>query len=565
MSGAIALANNDVAFVSWSYDARIPNCLGFSLRRIDATGMPTVLPAWVGFQGDSNPQWLGRTTDDWPVQKFNWRDFSAKPGGTYRYQIVPMIGAPGQLAPATGQTLETNPVTLTPQCGPFLAYFNRGILSTQSVAHLLPEDANGRPSSGALVKHITTPGDPLRMRLAGQMIDALGMLFQQAKAAGGELYCALYELSDAELVAQLLSAGSSVHVVLSNTGPDDATDAPTRKQLHDAGLDVTDRMLGANHIGHNKFVVYVDKEGQPQAVLTGSTNWTSTAICGQSNNALICRDATIAATYLDYWNRLKADGQAQGADFRAANNERRPVPSLDVDVWFSPNTTQKSKGTDTPGDLADVAEEIGKAQEAILFLLFQPGSPSVLDEIVKANQANTNLFVRGAATDPKAVDQFNTALYHRSATQSPDVVNDTAMVAASAVPDTFAYWHKELLKSSPSAHAIIHDKIIVIDPFSDKAVVITGSHNLGFKASYANDENMVIVRGRQDLAAAYTTHVTDVYDHYRWRYWLQQAGTKAWTGLVTTDAWQDPYLAAGSTSAREIAFWQSARLPAGVR
>jgi phosphatidylserine/phosphatidylglycerophosphate/cardiolipin synthase-like enzyme len=324
-------------------------------------------------------------------------------------------------------------------------------------------------------------------------------------------------------------------------------------------------MLGSNHIGHNKFVVYVDKEGQPQAVLTGSTNWTATAICGQSNNALICRDASIAATYLDYWNRLKADGQAQGADFRAANNKRRPVPSLDADVWFSPNTTQKSKGTDTPGDLADVAEEIGKAQEAILFLLFQPGSPSVLDEIVKANQANANLFVRGAATDPKAVDQFNIALYHRSATQSPDVVNDTAMVAASAVPDTFAYWHKELLKSSPSAHAIIHDKIIVIDPFSDKAVVITGSHNLGFKASYANDENMVIVRGRQDLAAAYTTHVTDVYDHYRWRYWLQQAGTKAWTGLVTTDAWQDPYLAAGSTSAREIAFWQSARLPAGVR
>ncbi|TMQ29232.1 MAG: hypothetical protein E6K70_26020 [Planctomycetota bacterium] len=131
MRGAIALANNDVAFVSWSYDSKIPNCLGFSLRRIDAAGMPTVLPAWVGFQGDSNPQWLGRTTDDWPVQKFNWRDFTAKPGGTYRYQIVPMIGAPGQLEPATQQALETNPVTLTPQYGPFLAYFNRGILSTQ--------------------------------------------------------------------------------------------------------------------------------------------------------------------------------------------------------------------------------------------------------------------------------------------------------------------------------------------------------------------------------------------------------------------------------------------------
>ena len=564
MSGAIALANNDVAFVSWAYDARIANCLGFSLRRIDATGLTTVLPAWVGFQGGSNPQWLARTTDDWPVQKFNWRDFTARPGGTYRYRIVPMVGSPDRLQPAAAAGLETNPVTLTPQCGPFLAYFNRGILSTQSVAHLLPNDAGGSPSSGALIEHITTPGDPVRLRLAGQMIDALEALLQQAKAEGGECYCALYELSDPELVARLLAAGSSVHVVLSNTGPDDATDAPAREALHQAGLDLTDRMLGSNHIGHNKFVVYVDDQGRPQAVLTGSTNWTSTAICAQSNNALICRDGTLAAFYLDYWKRLKADGAAQGAEFRSANDQRRSAPAVNADVWFSPNTTQHSKGTAVPGDLADAAAEIGKAEDGILFLLFQPGQPSVIDDIVQANQANRALFVRGAATDPKAVDQFNTALYHRSATDGPDLVQDTGMVAASAVPDTFAYWHKELLKSSPSAHAIIHDKIIVIDPFSPKSVVITGSHNLGFKASYANDENMVIVRGRPDLAAAYATHVADVYDHYRWRYWLQQAGATAWTGLATTDAWQDRYFAAGSGAAREIAFWQAGRVPAGA-
>ena len=136
------------------------------------------------------------------------------------------------------------------------------------------------------------------------------------------------------------------------------------------------------------------------------------------------------------------------------------------------------------------------------------------------------------------------------------------MIRAAAINDLIGDFQKELLSAG---HAIIHDKIIVIDPFSDKAVVVTGSHNLGFKASYANDENMVIVRGHQDLAAAYTTHVTDVYDHYRWRYWLQQAGTKAWTGLVTTDTWQDSYFAADSAGAKEIAFWQSARVPAGVR
>jgi phosphatidylserine/phosphatidylglycerophosphate/cardiolipin synthase-like enzyme len=44
--------------------------------------------------------------------------------------------------------------------------------------------------------------------------------------------------------------------------------------------------------------------------------------------------------------------------------------------------------------------------------------------------------------------------------------------------------------------AIIHDKIVVIDPFAENCVVITGSHNLGYKASYANDENMLIIKGK---------------------------------------------------------------------
>ena len=37
-------------------------------------------------------------------------------------------------------------------------------------------------------------------------------------------------------------------------------------------------------------------------------------------------------------------------------------------------------------------------------------------------------------------------------------------------------WLKEILNAG---FAIIHDKVVVIDPFSKNCVVITGSHNLG--------------------------------------------------------------------------------------
>jgi phosphatidylserine/phosphatidylglycerophosphate/cardiolipin synthase-like enzyme len=119
---------------------------------------------------------------------------------------------------------------------------------------------------------------------------------------------------------------------------------------------------------------------------------------------------------------------------------------------------------------------------------------------------------------------------------------------------------KELLVA-PGAHAIIHDKIVVIDPCSPDCVVVTGSHNLGYKASYANDENLLIVEGHRRLAEAYATHVIDVYDHYRWRWRASkrrhrkgEPSHEAGGGLATTDKWQDDYF--GSVEAeRERTFW----------
>jgi len=47
---------------------------------------------------------------------------------------------------------------------------------------------------------------------------------------------------------------------------------------------IIDRMFNSTaRIGHNKFAVYV-KDGRPVAVMSGSTNWTETGLCTQSNN-----------------------------------------------------------------------------------------------------------------------------------------------------------------------------------------------------------------------------------------------------------------------------------------
>ena len=559
---AIAIANNDVAIVAWAPDQSIDGCLGFAVYRTDLRSGQTVpLPAWVGFKGQSNKDWKAQTTEVWPIQKFHWKDLTARRGGSYRYKIVPMLGTPGALKPHPTLSWDSNPIHLTPDRGGLSTYFNRGIFSTQSLAHQLPQGTD--PAMFKVLRgRIDQPGDPLRLSLAGEIIEGVTSLVERARTTGGQCYAALYELNDTELVQRLL-VSPFVHTILSNTGQADGTNRPARQGLEEAKVDLTSRMLPNGHIGHNKFVVYLDSTGTAKAVLSGSTNWTDTGLCGQANNAIVIENDELAAVYLDYWKRIKADTDAAGddskqlqaADYRSTNQTPHDVALADgssVRVYFSPNTRQKTKssGAATPVDLQEVFDRIAAAKQAVLFLAFEPGSPSIIDAIAKAQAANPRLFVRGAVTDPKASGDYTTQLFHLSGKKP-----DATVVPATAIKDQFSSWEHELLKD-PNGFAIIHDKIVVIDPFSVDCVVVTGSHNLGYRASYCNDENLLIFTGKRALAEAYTSHILDVYDHYRFRFQVQQHGTKAWSGLDSTPTWQDKYFSADSPSRVEFAFWQ---------
>src|SRR5215469_11461933 len=572
MGDAIAISNNDVAQIVWRFAEKIPSCLGFAVYRkeggADAAGDWVPLPAWVGFEGQNNPAWTRSTTEVWPIQKFEWKDLTAQRGKTYGYKIVPVGGTPQPDQPLTpiagADALTTNAITLTPARGDSCrAYFNRGILSTQFLSHQVPAGPSGAPNFKVLKDRIDQPGDPLRKALAGQIIEGLLLLLERAKSEGGSCFAALYELTDTELEGALL-AQPNLHIILSNTGTDDSENQPARQALHDQrGIDIIDRFVPGGHIGHNKFVVYVDAGGQPKAVLLGSTNWTDTGVCAQSNNALIVENDTIAQAYLDYWNRLKRDTPASGkakqsaplrtADATAGASDA-PLDAATATVWFSPNTPHargSHPGGDeaTPPDLEQVFALMEGAKQAIVFLVFQPGSPSIVEKAVEVANAKPDLFVRGAVTDPKAAEVFNTTLIHRPGEPPVEVV------PASAITDQFAFWQQELLKAGPSAHAIIHDKIVVIDPMSDDCVVITGSHNQGYRASYNNDENMLIVKGHRPLAEAYAVHVLDVYDHYRFRFLVQKNGTQAFSGLKRDDGWQDKYFDPNNPASKDSAVW----------
>jgi phosphatidylserine/phosphatidylglycerophosphate/cardiolipin synthase-like enzyme len=560
---ALAIANNDIIHIAWSVDETIPGCTGFSIFRKRSDGQDTEVPlhsllTFVAEPAGAAPKpgtTSGTTQPLAPhqppdpeappalIKAYKWRDLLRpdQHGIAFKYRIVAMQGPERNPVPLPGgPEIATNDVTSTSRYGAIDAFFNRGILSTQALANaLIPF---GGANVTALKKAIADKGGQVRARLAGQLENAVLSLLKQRAAEGGDCFAALYELTDDRLISELVAAGDKLHIVLSNnTGDDrknyDGANHDGRERLAQSGAELISRYLpDGRSIGHNKFMVYVDKDGQPQTVLTGSTNWTASGLCTQNNNCLIVRSPQLAERYLQYWGNLKDDTVAggipptakavtalQGKTLRTQDAVKPKVFPLDaetIEVWPSPNTggfipsaKQSPDRPPTPPDMNDLFEAVANAQQAVLLLVFQPGAAgsarswTIVKQLSDVCHAKPQLFVRGAISDEQEALEFEAARNN---------LMDAEIVAPAGIMKDTAAWMREIYKAG---HAIVHDKIVVIDPFSDKCVVATGSHNLGFKASYNNDENLVIVRGNRPLAEAYAAHIADIFEHYRWRWY----------------------------------------------
>jgi phosphatidylserine/phosphatidylglycerophosphate/cardiolipin synthase-like enzyme len=187
-------------------------------------------------------------------------------------------------------------------------------------------------------------------------------------------------------------------------------------------------------------------------------------------------------------------------------------------------------------------------------LMFNPGPvDTLLNAIVDRTTKGTpsydeSLYIHGVLNQDPSTAAHPVSLFHRG--EQEDANFDVVLPAA--ITEQLGTWVKEL-KQMPGTFAMVHSKVIVIDPFGETPIVMTGSHNLGPKASGSNDDNLVIVEGAPELAAAYSVNIIGVYNQYRWRFWRTQNPGDDWTGLQDNDTWQDDYFT--GARARELSFW----------
>jgi phosphatidylserine/phosphatidylglycerophosphate/cardiolipin synthase-like enzyme len=556
--------NGDDAFVTWAPSGFIPGCRGFMLERRRRQGskeITEIVENRVGFAKDKPRSGDHRSSRDWPFQRFNWTDHVVDAGARVRYRVTAMVdGGSGRPFMAGPRSAWTPRATLTPDAGGgFSCLFNRGLVLSQFVARYLKQKKLTPAKFKAQLKKSVDPR--FRRFLMGDLGEQILSMLEGATKAGQDFHAALYELGDRALEDGLIALGRRLHLILAN-GSDKSGDGnrAARAHLNEAGIPTIDRMLGSKGLGHNKFVAVSSATGIPQAVWTGSTNWSTTGLCTQINNGLLITDADVARRYLDQWAQLKdaSPPVLPRADFPSALVASNDVSHVfkvggaSVEVWF----TRTSDGR----ELALLRQLLESARHGILFLMFTPGANG-LHTVAARRAREPGMYVRGVVSTigTSKEDSEQNVLDVKLVTSDGTLKRDRyTIVQPQGVDGAIGPWVAEVTRRtflSQIGHAIVHSKVLVIDPFSEEPTLVTGSHNFSDSASKNNDENLVIVRGHPRLAEKYAVHVMSVYQHYRWRSYIREtlaAGKTPWSFLDDDDRWLRNELRSKSL---ELAFW----------
>jgi phosphatidylserine/phosphatidylglycerophosphate/cardiolipin synthase-like enzyme len=518
-------------------------CLGFSIQRsVKKTGETKFLPNSITFpDAPENDQPI--TTETAPLQKFRWGDYTASPGETYQFKVTARYGKPGALTDGPSATVEVT--TEDPKNHDTAIFFNRAVAASQAYnrefGQLDPDKLPEPKRTEALAW--------LSRGLEEAILDFLG----QATDATWALHAAVYEFQKPNLLAGLKAAidrGAEVHVVYHfrhKTGAKDDTWTKNQAAAKAAGIEdhCTHRTQDGNVIMHNKFVVLLKKNGanwDPQAVWTGSTNWTDGGIYGQLNVGHAVYDPKVAAIYEQYHQLLAQD--LPDKQMKDGVTKISPVPK---DIPSAGTLPVLSPQKDVA--MLDLYGKI--AQQARTLLVSAPFQLAA--QITKT-------------FDPVPAGTLHYLLLDKEGSlgkgSQVSVIEHTlgnSIGFAATLDDTLTSFQDRLLKDAAPEHyhhpgIHIHSKIIVADPFGDDPILVTGSANFSNNSTVHNDSNSLLVRANKGVIDIYATEFMRMFEHYHFRAAVKQAAGKGKQKaqvitLKPDDSWTNPFYVAGSNEA----------------
>ena len=520
-----AYAGSTGVQLAWDLDeAKRADLLGFGIRRYrggNKTGDD--LRGGITFPDQVHEPGQFLSTLAAPIQGFRWGDYTVYPGTSYRYEIVPRYANPDWSSMKDGKSVtisvRTEPLdgrSATPPSIHTIA-FNRAVAASQAYERKFDDSNPG--TNPAAFNWLTRDLD-----------DVLLDYFDRAIDRTWALDVVIYEYELEEVRAALRAArgrGVAVRLVFHDRQSDKDKQTPQNEAAVKAdGWKKAAKGRLTSAICHDKTVVLSRLEGdvrKPQAVLTGSTNWTLNGLSYQANVAHVVNDETLAGQFLALFEQLwgGADTSATKAWIEANN----PLPAADAPVGlvFSPRAKK--------ADLKRYVEVLNGAQRSLIFATAFDLDDTIEDALLGTGNTVLRFGLQNSASRITG--------YNRER-----AVNFTAKGRLTTAPPGFRAesYHGQ------DGNLLVHLKTVVIDFDTDQPTVITGSQNFSGSSSASNDENALVIRGDTRVADIYMVELFRLFDHYKARYKAKDetltntAGTNTRREFLdTTAAWADKY------------------------
>ena len=307
---------------------------------------------------------------------------------------------------------------------------------------------------------------------------------------------------------------------------------------------LAERRANKSYIAHNKFIVRL-KDGVPQAVWTGGTNFSEGGIFGHSNVAHVVEDPLVAGKFRDYWMLLADDPTNQALKPRWV----RSRPFLPIHPRPArPRSSARARGSTSSTGMPTTR---GEHRWPVHDLRVRDERP--LEGRLPNRDGPTALALMEAKTRAME-DGPEKEAEERAIDELRRLNQNIFAIGAFIRTNEFDGWVKERLTGLNTNVRYVHNKFMLIDPLGDDPIVIAGSANFSDASTDENDENMLIVKGNRRVADIYLGEFMRLYSHHAFRESLTFEDATPTPKPLRTDDWWRDYFGGSSRSLRRQFF-----------